>query len=105
MSFARRVAGRLRNMYRADRPKRSVAIGGRSYALPTSRGSFLNFSAEHEPWLDRVYEAALRMKGGTFVDVGVNRGQTLAKMLRIAPENRYVGIEPNRDVSFTSTNS
>jgi FkbM family methyltransferase len=100
MSFARRVAGRLKSIYRAVRPKRSVAIGGRSYALPTSRGSSLNFSAEHEPWLDWVYEAALQTKEGTFVDVGVNRGQTLAKMLRIAPESRYVGIEPQSGCVF-----
>lgn len=53
-----------------------------------------------DAWLHRYFTAALATKPGTFVDVGANRGQTLAMMLAIAPDNPYIGFEPQTDCAF-----
>lgn len=95
-----KIARRLRAAYRSARSRRSVRIGGRSYSLPKAGRRLLSLHAEHEPWLDWVYEEVFRRKKGTFVDVGMNQGQTLAKMLRLAPDNRYIGIEPQPGCVF-----
>ncbi len=42
-----------------------------------------------------LLEGLLDLFTGTFVDVGVNVGQTLCKVKAIAPERAYVGFEPN----------
>ena len=48
-----------------------------------------------EPWLNRVIAQALATTPGTFVDVGVNLGQTLLKVKTLRPDAPYVGFEPN----------
>jgi len=37
----------------------------------------------------------LKQRKGTFIDVGVNLGQTLAKVKAIDPNRQYIGFEPN----------
>lgn len=91
---ARKFARPLKRTYRRVRPTATVNIGARAFALPIAPNDFLKLDDAHEPWLDWIYAAALEQKQGALVDVGVNRGQTLAKMLRIAPDNRYIGFEP-----------
>jgi FkbM family methyltransferase len=86
--LARRIASRLK------RPRSRVKINRRSYRLPRLRRSFLDLNPAHEPWLDRVYVAALKAKAGAFIDIGANQGQTLAKLLSIAPDRQYIGFEP-----------
>lgn len=93
-SVTRKFARSLEQFYRGLRPRRSVKIGGKRYALPRGSGTLLALDTDHEPWLDGVYEAAFQIKTGTIVDVGVNQGQTLAKVLRMALGNRYIGLEP-----------
>jgi FkbM family methyltransferase len=39
----------------------------------------------------------LRTKGGFFVDVGVNIGQTLVKYIKLHCGNGYIGFDPNPD--------
>jgi FkbM family methyltransferase len=99
-SIVRKAARELKRRLRAIRPRRSIRIAGKRYAIPSARNCLLNLDPEHEPWLDAVFEAALQTKAGAFVDVGVNQGQTLAKMLRIAPGNRYIGLEPQPGCVF-----
>ncbi len=96
----RNAVRRLKSAYGHVRPKRTIRIGPKSYALPSTLGTLLSLHPGHEPWLDWVYEVALQSKEGTFVDVGVNRGQTLAKLLRLAPNNRYIGLEPQPGCVF-----
>jgi FkbM family methyltransferase len=50
---------------------------------------------DRESWLDDVIRHTLAAKPGFFVDVGVNIGQTLAKVKSIDPAVGYVGFEPN----------
>ena len=100
VSRARKLGRPLKKAYRQVRPRTAVSIGERKYALPIAPADFLRLDVDHEPWLNWVYAAALEMKHGALVDVGVNRGQTLAKMLRIAPNNRYIGFEPQPACAF-----
>lgn len=73
---------------------RPLTIGGRSYRV---RGYFANRLAsdlDHEPQLTPVFRRALEARSGALVDVGANTGQTLLRLLSIAPSRRYVGFEP-----------
>ncbi len=47
-----------------------------------------------EPWMTECIDQLLPLKSGSFVDVGVNIGQTLLK-LRSISECDYIGFEPN----------
>ena len=48
-----------------------------------------------EPWMIGLLSGVLPLKPGTFVDVGVNIGQTLLKLKCVDEEVSYVGFEPN----------
>lgn len=50
--------------------------------------------------LDRLFPEALRRLPGTFVDVGVNSGQTLVKVKGFDRDRVYVGFEPNPSCNF-----
>jgi FkbM family methyltransferase len=49
---------------------------------------------QHEPFLADIFSVAFHINQGAVIDVGVNRGQTLLRMLELAPERDYVGFEP-----------
>lgn len=71
-----------------------LALGPRQYRL---RGYCANRFASgfhHEPHLLPVLERVLSGSKGAFVDIGVNVGQTLTKVLTLDPTRRYVGFEP-----------
>ena len=73
---------------------RRVSIGDSTYE---ARGYFagrLDYSDRHEPFLGAVLQRQLRAKPGALIDVGVNVGQTLMKMLGIDRNREYVGFEP-----------
>jgi FkbM family methyltransferase len=48
-----------------------------------------------ETWLDPVLQVLMGRRAGTFVDVGVNVGQTLIRVKRLNPDAPYIGFEPN----------
>jgi len=48
----------------------------------------------HEPYLLPFLQRALKSRPGAFVDVGVNIGQTLMKVMAFDPSRQYVGFEP-----------
>lgn len=49
----------------------------------------------HEPQLLRVLQRLFaKAPQGAFIDIGVNTGQTLLKVLAVDPNRRYLGIEP-----------
>ena len=60
------------------------------YFAPLYRGKL-----PPEESLDIVLRAILKYKSGTFIDVGVNKGQTLLKLLSIDRHREYIGFEPN----------
>jgi FkbM family methyltransferase len=53
-----------------------------------------------ETWLDRLIGIILKNKSGTFIDVGVNIGQTLLKVKAIDLNQDYIGFEPNPSCCF-----
>jgi FkbM family methyltransferase len=48
-----------------------------------------------ERWMLTLLRSVLARRPGTFIDVGVNLGQTLLKVKLIDPGRRYCGFEPN----------
>jgi FkbM family methyltransferase len=71
-----------------------VRIGDRIYAM---RGYVpFRFGGDwaHEPHMLRALRELLRDRPGAFIDVGASFGQTLAMLLDIDPERRYIGFEP-----------
>lgn len=48
-----------------------------------------------ELWMSEVIYKLLKIKKGTFIDVGVNVGQTLIKLKLINREIAYLGFDPN----------
>lgn len=76
---------------------RRIRLGDRKYRVPLVLRGRIAMHAGHEPWLDLAYEAALRTHAGAFIDVGVNIGQTMHKVLAIEPEREWIGFEPQLD--------
>ena len=77
-----------------------LSLGGRDYRV---RGYLANRQAVtlgHEPHLMAPLRRALAARPGAFVDVGVNTGQTLLKVLSIDPERAYLGFEPQIGCAF-----
>lgn len=48
-----------------------------------------------ELWMIPLIEKLISIKKGTFIDIGVNIGQTLLKLKSIDSEIEYIGFEPN----------
>ena len=48
-----------------------------------------------EPWMIRLLEIVVPISKGSFIDVGVNVGQTLLKLKSVSTEFDYFGFEPN----------
>jgi FkbM family methyltransferase len=63
--------------------------------IPIAGGLGEQLLSNAEPWLDVVLERLLAARPGSFVDVGVNIGQTLVKVLKADPARQYWGFEPN----------
>ena len=70
-------------------------IGNRRVQTRGYIGNPMNIDPlEHEPQLVPVLKKILSARQGTFLDVGVNLGQTLIKVLTIEPGRAYIGFEP-----------
>lgn len=68
---------------------------GISFQIPIINGVGKEHLAFTEEWMFRLLEKLLLVKDGTFIDVGVNLGQTLLKVKSIDPSRAYLGFEPN----------
>lgn len=71
-----------------------LRIGPHSYRVRGYFANRLSTTLEHEPHVMDVIRHAMSLHEGPVVDVGVNTGQTLLKILSIDPNRRYVGFEP-----------
>jgi len=63
--------------------------------IPVLGGVGVDNTAWSEPWLFPILAHLLTVKEGVMIDVGVNLGQTLIKLLALDGNRRYVGFEPN----------
>ena len=73
---------------------RKLQLGNRAYRVRGYIGNRQAVGLAHEAHLIPVIRTALAKREGTFVDVGVNTGQTLLKVLSIDPQRGYLGFEP-----------
>lgn len=71
-----------------------VAIGTRTFRTPGYLASNLGVGQTHERHLTNLIANLLAERPGAFIDVGVNNGQTLFKVLAADPSRKYVGFEP-----------
>jgi FkbM family methyltransferase len=69
-------------------------LGGRAYRINGYFSDKFCRSDDHEPHLGVVIDRLLRERAGAFIDIGVNVGQTLCKLLATGQKRRYVGFEP-----------
>ena len=70
-----------------------MSLGDSTFEARSYFASRLNYSHRHEPFLGAVLLRQLQAKPGALLDVGVNVGQTLMKMLGIDRNRDYVGFE------------
>lgn len=70
--------------------------GSRFKILIKDGMGIMNFVSDYEPWLDEILPKLLDKKDAVILDIGVNTGQTMIKILPRFPEVRYFGIEPNK---------
>lgn len=73
----------------------SARVQGKRIRVPIHRGHGMNGLVIGEPWGHHIFAPLLMAFPGTFVDVGVNLGQTLIRIRSLSPETPYVGFEPN----------
>src|SRR5215472_16962963 len=84
-------------------PARDVMLAQKSYRMNELLVNAFAASApweDWEEWLDPVFEAAFKCAHGSFLDVGVNLGQTLLKMLTYDPARQYIGFDPQPACCF-----
>ncbi len=76
------------------RPHRVVKLGDRGYLVRRFLANEMALNPGREDWWTHALESALKSKDGAFIDVGANAGQTLLKLLSLAPDRDYIGFEP-----------
>jgi len=73
---------------------RRLRLGERSYRVRGFQSNGMALSADHEANIVPALRTALLRCDGAVLDVGVNTGQTLLKILALDPARPYVGFEP-----------
>lgn len=73
----------------------SRKFGGQKFVIPVSDNIGYSNLSTSEPWMLDVLKIILPIDNGSFVDVGVNTGQTLLKLKSVSIEVDYIGFEPN----------
>jgi FkbM family methyltransferase len=71
-------------------------INNRAFKIPLIKKTGFEHIRIHEPWMIELLTKILEDRGDkTYVDVGVNLGQTLIKLRSVNWNIRYYGFEPN----------
>jgi hypothetical protein len=83
------------NIARHVRVDRRLTVNGRLFKIPIRDGIGFDHLNPREEWLDVVLRTLLPKRQGTFINVGVNIGQTLLKVKSFDDGRPYVGFEPN----------
>jgi FkbM family methyltransferase len=92
--FIARVFHRLKLLWHFNlKIKRKV--NGTSINVPVIHGLGYDNLNVTELWMTQVLKLLLTHYHGTFVDVGINVGQTLIKLKTVQPDADYIGFEPN----------
>ena len=73
-----------------------LKLNGKKIKIPVQGKVGLVNLKNKEPWMvDLMVLLKPNMKNKSFIDIGVNLGQTLMKIKSVFPEISYVGFEPN----------
>jgi FkbM family methyltransferase len=71
-------------------------VDGHRWRMPVVRGQTGGYRNLTEPWMSDVLKRLFQLApDSAFMDVGVNMGQTLVKVMAISRDIPYVGFEPN----------
>ncbi|MGF7159331.1 FkbM family methyltransferase [Rhodoligotrophos appendicifer] len=70
----------------------TLRIGDRQFRTPMLGRTMCEPA---EPWMLELLHRLLPLRGGTFLDVGVNLGQTMLAVMAVDGQRPYLGIEPN----------
>jgi FkbM family methyltransferase len=74
----------------------TAKFNGQRFKIPIILGVGLDhLISNNEPWLNTIIQRITRDIKGSFIDVGVNIGQTLLKVKSSNAEMDYIGFEPN----------
>jgi FkbM family methyltransferase len=69
-----------------------IVVAGRTFLSPKVESYICEI---REPWMPSLLGRLLPLRHGTFLDVGMNLGQTLVAVKAVEPSRAYVGVEPN----------
>jgi FkbM family methyltransferase len=95
MNFIVRILNKLRLLPYMNLTV-SKEIGQRRYIIPITAKTGINHLYGSENWMISTLEKIIPLSNNkSFVDVGVNLGQTLLIVKAIASNMDYVGFEPN----------
>ncbi|MBV6403815.1 MAG: FkbM family methyltransferase [Flavobacteriales bacterium] len=72
-----------------------AVFGATRIRVPVNGGIGLNLLVATDPWMEALLRDLLPRFPGTFVDVGVNVGQTLCQLKAVEPGRAYLGAEPD----------
>jgi FkbM family methyltransferase len=75
----------------------TIDIKGQTIQIPIIQDLACDLT---ETWMIEVLAQLLNQNPGTFLDVGVNLGQTLIKVKGLEPKRNYIGLEPNPTCVF-----
>ena len=73
----------------------NARVQGKRIRVPIQRGHGMNGLVIGEPWGHLIFAPLLKAFPSTFVDVGVNLGQTLVRIRSLSADTPYIGFEPN----------
>lgn len=77
-----------------------LPLGSQSYRIPLIKSLGLANLYVKQSWLCRLIDALELNEEDTFVDVGVNLGQTLLQLRSVNQKVQYMGFEPNVNCCF-----
>jgi FkbM family methyltransferase len=73
----------------------NITFNNKKFTIPIMGNLGFNNLDISEPWMSKVIQHMRPLFKGSFVDVGVNVGQTLIKAYAYLDNVKYVGFEPN----------
>lgn len=72
-----------------------IRTGDKTFKIPIHDNIGYSNLNTSEPWMIDVLKILLPLGNKSFVDVGINIGQTLLKLRSVSADIKYVGFEPN----------
>lgn len=70
-------------------------FNGEKIKIPIINSIGLSNLIMTEVWMIDLLKILFKIKNGTFIDIGVNVGQSLIKSKVVNPDIKYIGFEPN----------